>query len=97
MKDCGRAIALLMVTERLNHRIYNVSSGRLVRYDEVVAAINATVAAANLTLPAGRNPDRAADNYLDTTRLRADTGFQPEYDVERAVPDYVDWLRHHDR
>jgi hypothetical protein len=30
-----------MAAERLNHRIYNVSSGRLVRYSEVVAAINA--------------------------------------------------------
>jgi UDP-glucose 4-epimerase len=25
-----------------------------------------------------------------------DTGFRPEYDVERAVPDYVGWLRRHD-
>jgi UDP-glucose 4-epimerase len=97
VKDCGRAIALLMVTERLSHRIYNVSSGRMVRYREVVDAINAAVPGANLTLPDGRNPDRPADNYLDTTRLRDDTGFQPEYDVERAVPDYVDWLRRHDR
>src|ERR671916_2279144 len=97
VKDCGRAIALLMVTERLNHRIYNVSSGRLVRYGEVVSAINATVPGANLTLPEGRNPDRPADNYLDTARLREDTGFQPEYDVERAVPDYADWLRRYDR
>jgi UDP-glucose 4-epimerase len=97
VKDCGRAIALLMLAERLNHRIYNVSSGRLVGYSEVVAAINAAVPGANITLPEGRNPDRPADNYLDTTRLRADTGFRPEYDVERAVPDYVDWLRRHDR
>jgi UDP-glucose 4-epimerase len=97
VKDCGRAIALLMVAERLNHRIYNVSSGRLVRYSEVVAAINAVVPGANITLPEGRNPDRPPDNYLDTTRLRADTGFQPQYDVERAVSDYVGWLRRHDR
>ena len=27
VKDCGRAIALLMRTERLNHTVYNVSSG----------------------------------------------------------------------
>ncbi len=94
--DCGRAIALLMHTERLNHRTYNVSSGRLVQYSEVVAAINTAVPDANLTLPEGRNPDRPPDHYLDITRLRADTGFQPEYDVERAVPDYVDWLRRHD-
>jgi UDP-glucose 4-epimerase len=97
VKDCGRAIALLMLAEQLNHRIYNVSSGRLVRYSEVVAAINATVPGANITLPEGRNPDRPPDNHLDTSRLRADTGFRPEYDVERAVPDYVDWLRGHDR
>ena len=31
VKDCGRAIALLMLTERLNHGTYNVSTGRLVR------------------------------------------------------------------
>ncbi len=97
VKDCGRAIALLMLAERLNHRIYNVSSGRLVQYSEVVDAINAVVPGANVALPEGRNPDRPPDNYLDVARLRADTGFRPEYDVERAVPDYVDWLRGHDR
>jgi UDP-glucose 4-epimerase len=86
-----------MLAERLNHGIYNVSSGRLVQYSEVVAAINAAVPGANITLPEGRNPERPPDNYLDTTRLRADTGFRPEYDVERAVPDYIDWLRRHDR
>jgi UDP-glucose 4-epimerase len=97
VKDCGRAIALLMLAERLNHRIYNVSSGRLVPYSEVVAAINAAVPGADITLPEGRNPDRPPDNHLDITRLREDTGFRPEYDVERAVADYVDWLRRHDR
>jgi UDP-glucose 4-epimerase len=97
VKDCGRAIALLMLAEQLNHRTYNVSSGRLVRYGEVVDAINTAVPGADITLPQGRNPDRPPDNYLDITRLQADTGFRPEYDVERAVPDYVGWLREHDR
>ncbi len=97
VKDCGRAIALLMLADTLNHRTYNVSSGRPVRYSEVVAAINAAVPGAHIGLPEGRNPDRPPDNYLDTTRLQADTGFRPEYDVERAVPDYVDWLRGHER
>jgi UDP-glucose 4-epimerase len=97
VKDCGRAIALLMLAERLEHGVYNVSTGRLVRTSEVVAAINATVPGANITLPERRDGDRPAANYLDTTRLRADTGFRPQYDVERAVPDYADWLRRHER
>jgi UDP-glucose 4-epimerase len=97
VKDCGRAIALLMVAERLNHSIYNISTGRLVPYGEVVAAINAAVPGADITLPPDRNPDRPPDNYLDIGRLRADTGFEPAYDIEQAVADYVDWLRTHDR
>ena len=97
VKDCGRAIALLMLAERLNHGTYNVSTGRLVRNSEVVAAINAAVPGANIALPEGRDPGRPPGNYLDITRLREDTGFRPEYDVERAVPDYAGWLRRHDR
>jgi UDP-glucose 4-epimerase len=97
VKDCGRAIALLMLTERLSHRVYNVSGGRLVRYAEVVAGINAAVPGAELALPAGRNPDRPPDSHLDVTRLRQDTGFVPEYDTDAAVADYVDWLKEHDR
>jgi UDP-glucose 4-epimerase len=97
VKDCGRAIALLTLAERLNHGTYNVSTGRLVRNSEVVAAINAAVPGADVALPEGRDPHRPPDNYLDTTRLLEDTGFRPEYDVERAVPDYVGWLRRHDR
>ncbi len=95
VKDCGRAVALLVLADRLNHATYNVSAGRLVRYAEVVAAINAAVPGARIELPPGHSPDRPA-GHLDITRLRQDTGFEPEYDVERAVPDYVAWLRNHE-
>ena len=30
--------------------------------------------------------------YLDTTRLRADTGFEAEYDLDHAITDYVSYL-----
>ena len=40
---------------------------------------------------------RPPATHLDITRLRADTDFRPEYEAERAVPDYVDWLKDHDR
>ncbi|GLZ48322.1 NAD-dependent epimerase [Actinomycetospora sp. NBRC 106375] len=96
VKDCGRAIALLMLADRLEHSVYNVSSGRLVPYAEVVAAINAAVPGAALTLPPGHSTGRPPEGHLDTTRLQRDTGFVPEYDVDRAVPDYVAWLQDHE-
>jgi UDP-glucose 4-epimerase len=70
VKDCGRAIAMLMLAEPLNHRIYNVSGGRLVRYGEVVAAINAAVPGANITLPEGRK-SRPARGLLPRHRATA--------------------------
>ncbi len=89
-KDLGRGIALLQLAERLNHHTYNVSSGRLARNSEVVAAIKAVLPDARIELPPGRNTQ---DHYLDTTRINADTGYTPEFDIGRAVADYIDWLR----
>lgn len=94
VKDCGRAIALLQTAPTLHHRTYNVGSGHVTRNAEVVDAIRGVIPGAAIDLPAGRGPGAPAeDSYLDITRLRQDTGFTPAYDTERAVRDYVGWLR----
>lgn len=91
VKDCARAIALLQTAPRLAHPTYNVGSGRATSNEQVVAAIKRAVPGAELPLEPGRSPGGVVA-YLDTTRLRADTGFEPEYDLDRAVADYVSWL-----
>jgi UDP-glucose 4-epimerase len=94
VKDCGRAIALLQLAETLNHRTYNVASGRATTNGELVAAIKRVVPDARIDLPEGRDPKGPdGDTCLDITRLRQDTGYQPIYDTERAVVDYLAWLR----
>jgi UDP-glucose 4-epimerase len=99
VKDCARAIALLLAAPRLSHRTYNVASGRLVTYGELAAAIGKVIPDARIDLPAGRDPNGAdRDTYLDITRIRQDTGYEPAYDTDQAVADYVAWLRAgHDR
>ena len=88
-KDCGRGIALLQVADRLDHRTYNISSGRATSNAEVVAAIRKVVPDAAIDLAAGGT----ALPHLDITRVHQDTGYQPEYDTDRAVADYLSWLR----
>ncbi|CAG6399122.1 NAD(P)-dependent oxidoreductase [Streptomyces cocklensis] len=92
-KDCGRALALLQQAPRLNHRTYNVASGRVTTNAEVVAALSALAPGSPIDLPPGRAPQAPADICLDITRLRQDTGYTPEYDTARAVADYLGWLR----
>jgi UDP-glucose 4-epimerase len=93
-KDCSRAIALLQTTEQLRHQTYNVGSGRATSNRELVTAIKTVVPSAKLQLEPGRNPAGPGhDVYLDTARLRKDTGFEPQYDLETAAADYIAWLR----
>jgi UDP-glucose 4-epimerase len=89
-KDCGRAIALLQLADQLNHRTYNVASGRATTNAEVIAAIKKVVPDARIELPTGGTGHQ---NYLDITRIQQDTGYQPAYDTDRATADYIAWLR----
>lgn len=93
-RDCGRAIALLQVTETLRHRVYNVGSAQAPTNGEIVAALGRVAPTVDFGLKEGRSPGAPTEvGRLDITRLRADTGFRPEFDTDRAVGDYVAWLR----
>jgi UDP-glucose 4-epimerase len=88
--DIGRAIALLQSADTLEHRTYNIASGRVTTNREVVDAIRTVVPEFRVDLPDGAT---VPSNYLDITRLNAATGYVPEWDTERAVADYVAWFR----
>jgi UDP-glucose 4-epimerase len=90
VKDTAKAIALLQLADRLGHRTYNIGSGRATTNAEVIAAIKQVVPGARVDLPTG---GEGGQNHLDITRLQQDTGYKPEYDTERAVADYIAWLR----
>jgi UDP-glucose 4-epimerase len=90
VKDCGRGLALLQLADQLNHRTYNVASGRATTNAEVIAATKKVIPDAQIELPTGGTRQQ---NYLDITRIQQDTGYQPAYDTERAAADYIAWLR----
>jgi UDP-glucose 4-epimerase len=90
VKDAGRALASLQLAPKLNHRTYNVGSGRATSNAEVIAAIRKVVPDARVDLPGGTS---APPVHLDITRLREDTGYRPHYDVFEATADYLGWLR----
>ncbi|MEV6633593.1 NAD(P)-dependent oxidoreductase [Actinoplanes sp. NPDC051470] len=90
VKDTGRALALLQLAGKLNHPTYNVASGRATSNADVVTAINSVEPGFQCELPsAGDHPV----SWLDITRLREDTGFEPRYDTAAAAADYIAWLR----
>jgi UDP-glucose 4-epimerase len=94
VRDCGRAIALLQLVSKLNHRTYNIGTGRAIKNREFAEAIKRVIPDARFDLPEGFDPKGTGRVFdLDITRLREDTGYQPQYDVERGVADYIAWLQ----
>jgi UDP-glucose 4-epimerase len=94
VRDCARAIALLQVAPRLRHRTYNIASGTVLTNQDVAAAIARLVPGARTGLAEGRSPAGSGQGIcLDISRLREDAGYQPGYDTDRAVADYIAWLR----
>jgi UDP-glucose 4-epimerase len=88
--DLGRATALLQTADSLTHTTYNVASGRLTTNAEVIAAIKSIVPGFDVELEPGSS---VPPSYLDITRLHHDTGYEPEWDTERSVADYIAYFR----
>ncbi len=88
--DLGRATALLQTADTLTHTTYNVAAGRMTTNAEVIAAIKSVVPDFELELEPGSS---VPPSYLDITRLHQDTGYLPEWDLERSVADYIAYFR----
>ena len=94
VKDAARAIALLQVTDRLHHRIYNVATGRPTKNQEIVNAIKKVIPGFEIELPPGHGrADPGATPYQDITWLTQDTGYHPQFTTEEAIADYIGWVR----
>lgn len=98
VRDCGRALASLQLADRLEHRVYNVSGGRMTTYREIADALATAIPGHVAPVRPGADPSpRFPAMWLDISRLRQDTGYEPSYDVTRAVSDYVEWIQRRSR
>jgi UDP-glucose 4-epimerase len=91
--DCATGIYRLHSARRLSYRIYNVGSGRAISNRELRSAVIQSIPAAEITLNPGRSGGYRPDAFMSLDRIRADAGYQPQYDLSTAVAEYADWLR----
>ena len=98
-KDAARALALLLQTKTLKHRIYNVGYGRLASLAEFAAAIKKISPQSEIHLGDAPGPLASTRTPMDIhaavdiSRITEETGFVPEYDPERGFAHYLKWVR----
>jgi UDP-glucose 4-epimerase len=91
-KDSALGIYLATVAEKVPSRVYNIGSGRAVSLDEIAAAVRKRIPNAEIEIGPGNNflgMPYPPHGIYDITRAQNELGFQPEYDIDRAVDDYI--------
>jgi UDP-glucose 4-epimerase len=95
-KDSALAVYLAAVADKVPSRVYNIGSGEGLTLNDFAAVIRKQIPGADIEIGPG-------DNFLgmpypphgiyDVSRARSELGFKPEYDIERAIADYIESLK----
>ena len=44
-------------------------------------------------LKEGAAPNSRGNSCADLTRIKSDVGYEPQFLVDKAIPDYINWIR----
>ncbi|MFL5095382.1 MAG: NAD-dependent epimerase/dehydratase family protein [Xanthobacteraceae bacterium] len=95
-KDSARGIDLACMAENPNSRVYNIGTGVGVTLNDVARVIRKHLPKADIEIGPGLNflgmPYPASSVY-DISRARAELGYEPHYDLEKGIADYLAMLK----
>jgi UDP-glucose 4-epimerase len=93
VKDVARGIQQVHMAEKLNHRVYNIASGRATsNRDAFQAVLKAVPGAKCSALKPGKTPGGSTNPATDLGRA-AEVGYRAEHSIESGVGAYIDWLK----
>jgi UDP-glucose 4-epimerase len=96
VKDVARGIQQVHTAEKLEHRVYNLASGRASsNRDAFQAVLKAAPDARCAALKPGKSPGGSTNPATDLSRAAKDVGYMPEHTLESGIAAYIDWLRAH--
>ena len=95
--DVAGGIAAILLADRLGYDAYNVGWGRGTSAKQAVAALGRIfpklVVEWCLERPSPWSSAGAVAGPLGCDRLREDLGWQPRYDLDSGLAEYIEWLR----
>lgn len=94
VKDVAQGVTLAAHADRLPHDTYNLGSGVVVSPADIVTALQRVMPGAT----AGRSGQARPDPFprlqpFDLTRSRAELGYEPRFDLESGLRDFVEEMQ----
>lgn len=106
VKDLAKGLALAYDKRDPKHCVYNISFGQNIKMSSVAKVLKSHFPNQQIelgpgpwpgVLPKGAQTDstyrRSQRPPQDIAKAREDLGYSPEWPVERAIPDWVAWLK----
>ena len=91
--DVGRAVDLAATADLGDRPVFNVGTGVVTTFDELVAAARRVVGDLKVQVMPGRPPAVSAGDPLDLSHTEAALGWSPAFDIDAGLADYADELR----
>ena len=94
-KDSAYGIYLATVADSVPSRVYNIGSGKGHSLGDIAREVRRRIPGADISIGPGDNffgSPQPMHGIYDIGRARRELGYEPQYDVARAVDDYVDSL-----
>jgi nucleoside-diphosphate-sugar epimerase len=92
-KDVARGVALAAHAAALPHQVYNLGTGVVVTPDDILRTLQRIIPGAAATRAPSPPDAHARLQPFDISRARADLGYEPHYDLEAGLRDFVAELR----
>jgi len=94
-KDAAKGIVLACLKDKLKDRIFHIGSGEMATGEQIVAALAQHFPRAKITLVKGERPMPYPEERIphDQSRARDQLGYEPDYLLEKALPDYAATLK----
>ena len=93
VKDVARGIQQVHMADKLNHRVYNIASGRATsNRDAFQAVLKAVPGARCSSFKPGKTPGGSTNPATDLGRA-AEVGYRAEHSIESGIAAYIDWLK----
>lgn len=92
VRDIAYAYKLLATTPHLAYGLYNICTGRSLAGSEILQVIQQVTGITNISPVIDQSKVRPTDImeiYGDASRLRQDTGWQPEIKIDQTIKDFV--------
>jgi UDP-glucuronate 4-epimerase len=91
--DVAGALVSALESDNLTRRVYSVTGGSYLTFDEIAATVKGILPNADIELGPGPDPEDGVQPRFDISAAERDLGFRPGLTFEQGVSQYTEWLR----